>query len=497
MNNWLLEVLRCPVCRERLEISRALQTDQGSLVYGMVSCTGCTADFPVVEGIPLMLPPDARGNIYAETAEDIVMQGAPVSAISAAITEGDKVAAFALLLDPLSLAGPGWQLVLPEPAQRRTWRQASGTPVSTTQNQSPSLKQRLTAPLRKVYRRTRARYRQFMLPRWRKALAEYLIRYQSELSASEVIELYYGHYSGNAEIGHYFMYRFGQPRHLAALSLARLLRNSDGCLLDVACGAGHLTHYLSYGRQSGTVTGVDRDFFRLYLAKRFIAPQAQFACVSTDPVLPLASNLFEGVLCSDAFHIMREKKSMLQEFKRCLTDNGSICLARVSNAEMDPHEGYELNVGGYADLLADWPCAITDEDDLRDRYLKRTGPDLSHHQAGEFMRQKKWLNFFATCRQELLIEHGQFDDWPHAIGKQDINPIYGETVSEDDSERRFSFCFPSAWYEYENADYQRYASESFRMKKVHIEQLTQTGTATSTEQLERFEIVGMPDRYFS
>lgn len=55
----LLEILRCPVCRGELAlVSR--RTDGDEIVDGTLTCAKCRVDYPIVDGIPDLLPPDER-----------------------------------------------------------------------------------------------------------------------------------------------------------------------------------------------------------------------------------------------------------------------------------------------------------------------------------------------------------------------------------------------------------------------------------------------------
>lgn len=51
LESWLLEILACPRCRQKVELTAS--TD------GLV-CTRCNVVYPIDEGIPQMLPESAR-----------------------------------------------------------------------------------------------------------------------------------------------------------------------------------------------------------------------------------------------------------------------------------------------------------------------------------------------------------------------------------------------------------------------------------------------------
>lgn len=51
VESWLLEVLACPRCRQKV----ALSTDGSGLV-----CTSCAVVYPIDDGLPQMLPDSGR-----------------------------------------------------------------------------------------------------------------------------------------------------------------------------------------------------------------------------------------------------------------------------------------------------------------------------------------------------------------------------------------------------------------------------------------------------
>jgi uncharacterized protein len=55
----LLEILRCPVCRG--ELTLAVTSREGDeIVAGSLACAACHVDYPIVDSIPDLLPPDER-----------------------------------------------------------------------------------------------------------------------------------------------------------------------------------------------------------------------------------------------------------------------------------------------------------------------------------------------------------------------------------------------------------------------------------------------------
>lgn len=61
----LVEILACTVCREPLVL--AVTAEEGvEVLTGTLTCSGCGEVYPIVEGIPNLLPPDLRAAFDAE-----------------------------------------------------------------------------------------------------------------------------------------------------------------------------------------------------------------------------------------------------------------------------------------------------------------------------------------------------------------------------------------------------------------------------------------------
>lgn len=60
MQQSLMEILCCPLCKGDLELKVA--KEEGSeIIEGTLVCTQCRERYPIEDGIPNMLPPDQRG----------------------------------------------------------------------------------------------------------------------------------------------------------------------------------------------------------------------------------------------------------------------------------------------------------------------------------------------------------------------------------------------------------------------------------------------------
>ena len=59
MKRELVEILACPVCKGKLELTVEEENEQ-EVVIGSLYCPKCEAHYPIVDSIPNLLPPDQR-----------------------------------------------------------------------------------------------------------------------------------------------------------------------------------------------------------------------------------------------------------------------------------------------------------------------------------------------------------------------------------------------------------------------------------------------------
>lgn len=60
MKRDLLEILACPVCKHSPLELEVIEERDGEIIEGVLRCTQCSADYPIRDSIPNMLPPDRR-----------------------------------------------------------------------------------------------------------------------------------------------------------------------------------------------------------------------------------------------------------------------------------------------------------------------------------------------------------------------------------------------------------------------------------------------------
>jgi uncharacterized protein YbaR (Trm112 family) len=59
MKRELMDILMCPVCKGKLELS-VEEENEKEIVTGSLYCPKCDVHYPISETIPNLLPPDQR-----------------------------------------------------------------------------------------------------------------------------------------------------------------------------------------------------------------------------------------------------------------------------------------------------------------------------------------------------------------------------------------------------------------------------------------------------
>lgn len=444
-------LLICPECSQALRWRKIEQPQGIEGEYGVLECR-CSR-YPVIDGIPILT--QQKISVLDQVSSAVDLEGPTPAELVRKVEERQGFQALLSLI-----AFP----VIP-----------------ASLNRAPFLGLAKRQPLLEIGLIVRKN-----LVKW------HLVQHHA-LTARDWLELIYHRSPVQGDYFNYFFFRFGQPRHLAALSLMSVLPKRDKPLLDLACGFGHLIHYLTQGPQHHRVVGFDRLFFQLWVAKHFIAPQAQFVCGDADHPLPFQDGAFSGAMCSDAFHLLRRKAEVLAELRRC-APGGYLLLTRVGNREVRPNEGSELSLEEYFNLAGESPVRMAGETELVERYLRRLGPALARPANPLDLKGEKWLSLLVTDDERLFQDYDCFEAWPHGAGRLQLNPIY--EVRHKQGHLDLEFKFPSDWYAFENGVMRQYHPQALVLDSQIYGAIRQGQRSLETEELlGRFVLLGMPEQY--
>ena len=449
----LMRSLHCPFCGGDFDGS---ELDQPG--FGTLACY--CGRYPIIAGIPII----KKGNIG--------IAGETVESVTSLISAGRYRDALLAMVMPPAPASP---------TLAPAWMQSL-----------PSLK---------GIRRLKSLAHQRSTRRWREQAAALLADSDDQVTACDLLDLYY-HRSGfkTNDAYDYFALRFGQPRHLVALSFTTLIDNPTKPVLDLACGYGHLTRSLARRAHPQPVVGVDQTFTGLYLAKTFIAPEAQYVCCAADGPLPFPDGFFSATFCSDAFHYFIHKLSSLKELRRLISVDGIIIMVWIHNLHVRrPHDGLPLPPEGYQALIADMPHRLIADSDVLARYLQRQGPPLAASAELKRLSREPLLSIVASNRSDVFADHGGFQDWPHGEGRLYLNPLYRIDKNIDSpADVRLRRTYPSDFYLDDHAQSKDYLPETLKVPSRVLADLAEGRRTPGVERLvDQFVALGMPERYQS
>lgn len=433
----LLELLRCPACAGRLAWARRQLTTPGD-EYGFLRCD-CQA-YPLVAGIPLL---QREGTTeIAEALERDRLKDALVLALNtSAKSTAEKV------LEKSRLGRiPG-----------------------------------LSARLRRKYADTR-------LARARK-LQELETRGGT---FRELLDAAFA-YPGSRDAADYFFYKFGQPRHIAALAWAPVLAAAEGPILDLACGPGHLAWSLTRSGAAGRVVGADHYFKSLFLARRLSGTRARFVCCNAAYGLPFRDGGFGAAVSADAFHFLPYQAPCLRELRRSVRNDGLLLLVSLPNPEARCpiiRTGSPPNLGRWGELLPDLPFRLISDRTTVARYLQGEGPDAEWSAPSAEWPNLPLVTLAASRGGNWFRRYGKFAHWPHGMGELAVNPLFqAEGTAPGGMVHRLKF--PSAFFESENGFARTYLPETVTIPSL--------SASASPEELEalvaRWVLVGMPPAY--
>jgi SAM-dependent methyltransferase/uncharacterized protein YbaR (Trm112 family) len=451
----MMAILRCPACSGSFEFQEIAQHLPESREYGVLIC-GCSR-YPVVDGIPIFM--SGRVGSFEHTLGFVEYQGP---------TPEDLIR--------LIQAGRGLNALLHCIAFPLTFKRFNHLRFSRLWRN-------------KLAREVFAFVRRLQLRRW--CLAR-----RDNLTAEDWLDvLYRKHSPVGGDMFSYFFYRHTQPRQLAALSLVSLIPTGKKPVLDLACGFGHLSHYLSEGPTSNYAIGMDRNFFQLWVSQYWISPKSRFVCADADRPLPFAGGTFDAIICSDAFHYFKLKEFVLQEFARC-APGAPVIVTGVGNKLVEPNEGLELEPGQYLGLCGDRGWRIFGEPELLQRYLHQEPIDLTA--PGHPMDSEKWLYLvYPGTPLSLKFQNGHspHTSWPHSVGRLGINPIY-QIHRTDEGTWNLRFKFPSDHYAFENVMMVTFHPRAITLSDETYRQIQSNIRSPEVERLiERMVVIGQPQGY--
>ena len=279
----------------------------------------------------------------------------------------------------------------------------------------------------------------------------------------------------------YLRYRFSDPTFLVSGAVLRTLPRRRGRCLDLCGGAGHLTRGLLPG---GEVWLADLEFWKVWLARKFVAPTCKPVCCDASQPLPFAREAFSLVFCSDGLNYIWQKRLFVAEAIRVLAQNGVLVLTHLHNALwQNPSPGMPLTPAGYCGLIETLPFRMYKESECFEAIL--AGQPLDFSPALKTTELQAEPTLIAVASQDPGVFHSHWipkasPPQGHAV----INPLY--RVESMGDKLKLRLRFPSEYYEQEFAKARRYLPEDLELDPRDLDQ---------PELIANRVVLYLPDNY--
>lgn len=440
MRSSLLESLRCPRSGAPLGLA-AIERDGDEVEAGLLH--GPAGDYPIVAGIPLLL-------------ED------PGDDVLALVRSGDHASATALAV-------------------------ARGVPLSRLDPLVPSLL--ALRPARPVGRWLAGVRDRAVAARARRAV---------EAAATDPDPLlrltHLESRASNVEGYRYFRYRLGLPRHLVALGSVAASRPPNRPVVEIGCGAGHITWQLQMLLAPRAVIGVEREFHLLWSARHHIAPEADLVCADAT-ALPLADGSCSLGVAVDVLSFVGGKAVAVRELRRTVGDDGGLVLTSLINRDV-AHEfaGDPLPVDAWTGLVAALPSASFADRTVLDHYLDgRCPPPVADEPT--LLAASRTVTVLAGAAATAGL--GQpLDGWPHALGRLGPHPMLAPVPAAAAGERCWRREAPSIGFARDNADLERYLPATMCLAEDVVEAARGGSRPAALEpHVARAAVLGHPVRW--
>ena len=401
MDRMLVDLLACPLTGSTLEAWSAHDGDE--IAYGVLRSDA--AEYPVVEGIPVMFPDfeEVVALVRAGRHDDALMR---------------------MVVHDIPRGGAGRVLDALES-------------ISRTQPLASRLLRRDDSRRHHVARR---------------ALADRtpgaLVRFEYLDSAARSVDAY-----------DYFSLRAATPRYLVALSCVEAVPEGDDPILDVGCGAGLVTWALQERVRPRPVVGVDASFLMVLTARRDTSPRGAFVCGDAT-ALPFADGAFGAAILADVLTFIDRRRTAVTELDRVLGPRGWCALTSLHNARGDSTYTHRpVPLAAWRRLAAGFAHGIVSDDAVVERYREGLGLPGGRGYEARSCDDTSRITMVMARDEADLDDGGPFkDDWPHARGRLQVNPLY-EEAGRTATGRVYRRRFPSEVFRTDNAPMADYLPE--------------------------------------
>jgi len=292
----------------------------------------------------------------------------------------------------------------------------------------------------------------------------------------------------------YFVYRFSDPTFRVARAVVQATgptMQRGGRYIDLCGGSGHLARSMISDHRAVLA---DVYFWKLWLAKTFVAPHCEPVCCDANNPLPFARSTFSLVVLSDAFPYIWHKRLLADEMMRLAGPDGTIVMPHLHSALGENFTaGMPLTPSAYHDLLEPHHPRLFRDSALLEDVLQGT-LDLSRGEPPEALAGEPALVIVASHNDDVFREV----KLPDVLPPPDtviVNPLYRVNVRGKESV--LTLTFPTPEYEEEFAAVKRYLPSSVTLPDDVTRGIDPSalGHERYSELCHRLVLIAAPERY--
>ena len=275
---------------------------------------------------------------------------------------------------------------------------------------------------------------------------------------------------GSGQEADYFLFRFSDPYFVTSEYLLRAIALSGtlpaGRAIDLCGGAGHLTRSMLGCGVFSEVWLTDLSFWKLWLARRFIAPLATAVACDSGAGLPFTRDSFSLALCSGAFEYVWSRRTFGEEIQRLVGQRGLLLLTHLKNLHCGTfNPGNALSPGGYRGIFSHWPTSMCSEVSAFEAAMAREPIDLGDGQSEKVLDDEPGLILACAYEASRLARYSAPP--PRGASSLQINPLYRPV--EVASSKVYELSFPSDEYVEEFGAVRRYLPDRIDLKSLEKE----------------------------
>lgn len=142
-------------------------------------------------------------------------------------------------------------------------------------------------------------------------------------------------------------FNYGKYIHIKRYKHAQ--KKVSGAVLDIGCGYGYGSYYISQSDKVNKVIGLDIvEEEILHAKKNYKGDKCDFICADALD-LPFSDNYFDYIVSFENIEHVKDYNKYLEEIKRVLKPNGNLLLSTPNNRDLN------IRLQKYLKKINEWP----------------------------------------------------------------------------------------------------------------------------------------------